>query len=508
MSDVQSPAVAFPGISQIRGCWYTRSAGLSPGIAVLEIAPQVPMPLGEGTLELSFDGSTIRLPGCRVDSHRMDLDANGRVCRLVLMDRRWKWCYGAISGRYNQRRRDGTLIDATARTPAELATLCLRAMGERDFNVARLPSLPRPAVEWGHANPAQALAVLVESHRCQVVLKLDDTVSIQPITDDEPTTAADGNVQWDSLAVETVEQPGGIVFVGAPSQYQLDFELEAVGVDVDGSVRPIGELSYRPDIAGAASAWSLIDLPFFNSLVDRLQRQLARESLFRWYRVKAAQGIDHAIEQCALLPHRLAAAHSDGAQQYISQPQVFGIWHDPQRDGTFDDSAAELMPLPLGPSDSATDTCCSVPFEFDSEARLIKFARPVYQLLADDGSGYQLAPATLMLRTAAHLLESNGSSADSNIAATSASRAVRRARRGTSAGRNCCCRPRRSMARITNCFGSMRMRLSLSASVNNCSSASSADYEIVAAQSRTPGCNRSNFAARFGTSRGRFRSQV
>jgi hypothetical protein len=253
------------------------------------------------------------------------------------------------------------------------------------------------------------VAVLVESHRCQVVLKLDDTVSIQPITDDEPTTAADGNVQWDSLAVETVEQPGGIVFVGAPSQYQLDFELEAVGVDVDGSVRPIGELSYRPDIAGAASAWSLIDLPFFNSLVDRLQRQLARESLFRWYRVKAAQGIDHAIEQCALLPHRLAAAHSDGAQQYISQPQVFGIWHDPQRDGTFDDSAAELMPLPLGPSDSATDTCCSVPFEFDSEARLIKFARPVYQLLADDGSGYQLAPATLMLRTAAHLLESNGS---------------------------------------------------------------------------------------------------
>ena len=40
--------------------------------------------------------------------------------------------------------------------------------------------------------------------------------------------------------------PGALLLVGGPTVFQDDLPLEAVGIDLDGTIRPINELSYAP----------------------------------------------------------------------------------------------------------------------------------------------------------------------------------------------------------------------------------------------------------------------
>ena len=44
-----------------------------------------------------------------------------------------------ISGRYNQRNADGTLIEHTEKSPQAFARLCFEAMGQGKFDVSQLP---------------------------------------------------------------------------------------------------------------------------------------------------------------------------------------------------------------------------------------------------------------------------------------------------------------------------------------------------------------------------------
>src|SRR5579871_3314191 len=158
--------LSFPGIDLVRSWSFTLSHGITPGVAHVEIAPQSDVPAEIGTMTISFGDVELDFPGCVLDSAQVRRDRSGMVVHLAILDRRWAWRYGAVSGRYNLRQQDGTLDASTEMAPQDLAALLLSAMGESNFDVSGLPNLARPEVDWVYANPAQELAELAESLGC------------------------------------------------------------------------------------------------------------------------------------------------------------------------------------------------------------------------------------------------------------------------------------------------------------------------------------------------------
>jgi hypothetical protein len=161
--------------------------GTSPSVARLSLVPQATLPSEFGTLTLSFGSVSLELPGCRLDYGSVQRTTTGEISQVSILDRRWRWRFGQISGTYNIRRDDASLEQGQAgaisseRTPQQLATLCLEAMAESQFDVSDLPNDARPTVEWDREVPAQALAALCDQLGTQVVLQLDNRVALRRV---------------------------------------------------------------------------------------------------------------------------------------------------------------------------------------------------------------------------------------------------------------------------------------------------------------------------------------
>ena len=68
----------------------------------------------------------------------------------------------------------------TEKKPQALATLCLQAMGEDDYDVSALPNDARPEIDWSYQNPAEALQQLCDKLGCRVTYVVD-TDSVKPV---------------------------------------------------------------------------------------------------------------------------------------------------------------------------------------------------------------------------------------------------------------------------------------------------------------------------------------
>ncbi len=289
----------FPGLQQIVQASYTLSHGITPGVATVEIAPQPGLTAAAGPLVFTFGSVQLVFPDCRINEMSYRRNDAGLIWALQIFDRRWKWQFGEVTGHYNLRHANETLDTSTAKTPQQLATLLLQAMGESRFNVGDLPNETRPEVHWDYANPAQELADLCESLSCTIVLQLDNTVRICRAGQGGELPAPPV-VMDDSASLDLVERPDWIRWVGGPTQAQFTFSLEAVGLDTDDKVVPINNLSYKPadgwnrEIAGRY--WGVEDTnppgPIGGQQRDnpRNPRTLAKNTVWRWYRIKEILG--------------------------------------------------------------------------------------------------------------------------------------------------------------------------------------------------------------------------
>jgi hypothetical protein len=143
------PYVTFRGVEAHLDCQFTLTHGIAPSQMQLRIPPTPSIEQG-GTLALNFGGTQITFPQCRVDRVDAARNADGlMVWTLTILDRRWKWkeC-GKISGYYNVR--EGENENAAAGIPKQikkgteknlraLMKLCLEAMGEKGFNISKVP---------------------------------------------------------------------------------------------------------------------------------------------------------------------------------------------------------------------------------------------------------------------------------------------------------------------------------------------------------------------------------
>lgn len=262
--------ISWPGAFAVEGFSASIGHGISPSTFVLIIQPQPSLPAAYGDLVIN-DGihGNIVFRNCKVDRITSSTTGGGTVWRLEILDRRWRWAFGRIDGTYNELDPRGKLTPYYIQSAAELARMCLDAMGERGYVIDLPPGLPaaagqnidrllragenfpqtlaNPQVNWDVTPPAQALAQIAERFGRRVVYQpLADRVVVVPPTSGITAWPNDWPAEVISPTLDDPEAPIAVGVAGAPIRFQCRLPLEAVGEEWDGSYVPINELSYAP----------------------------------------------------------------------------------------------------------------------------------------------------------------------------------------------------------------------------------------------------------------------
>jgi len=389
---------SFPGIAQIVSARYTRSHGITPGVCTIEMAPQIGFTDIIGDLAFIYGPISVVFPDCRIDQQSIRRTERNLIWSLNILDRRWRWNYGSISGTYNTRQDDGTIDPTYQETPQQLATRLLKAMGEANFDVSQLPNNTFPFVQWEGEIPARALASLCDSLGCRVILTVADEVVIV-VAGQGDVLPEDLPLVTDSLTISAPITPDSLLLMCGKTRFQIDFALEAVGQDTDGTIKPIDQLSYTPP-----KGWANEVPDYFPGVTsDRdgfgnVPRDFARRTVWRWYQIRVDINNDGSepftvpdygpdilpVEDVKqLLPLEdmqvLTAVNSDGVERSLPAV-VYGV---------FFTGDIRVGNTPLG-------TIYYKGFSVDTERGIVQFADPVYALFSDTTK----QPAEITLRTA------------------------------------------------------------------------------------------------------------
>lgn len=402
MSNPPQGLMHYPGITSIKQGSYTFSHGIEPGAFVVTFPAQKNFAVKFGAMRLTYGGDTITWPDCRMDLASLQSNSSGQMMTVRILDRRWRWQFGEISGSYNYRGPDGTIEAKSEKTPQELAKLLLKAMGETRFDVNQLPNNVFPQVEWDYSNPAEELANLCDSLGCRVVLRLDNTVRIcmLGVGADLPT----GYVTQGGYGFDPQELPDSLKIVCSPTVFQCRLTLEAVGQELDGFLEaiddsklvPIDDLSYNPMGKGVKNGWA-------GQYPDRLQgliggdqfsariRAQALRTVFRWYRIKdfpngklelPGYGKLKDIRQILPLSDSLLVAESEDPRKRPLPDKAFV-------EGRY----ARRYSDPVTHVNTPANTRYDGSFTLNPETGLVEFGEPMFRwvftdedLLAPDGS--------------------------------------------------------------------------------------------------------------------------
>ena len=382
MPELQA-SIAFPGIppESIISASFALNHGTKPSICTIRVIPHQNIKAETGTLEIKFGKVHLKFADCKLDDARSDISDRGTVLTLRILDRRWKWQYGSVSGRYNFRGRDGKIdTKRPTRTIPELARVLLKDLGEESVDLSALPTDLRPEISWYDTPPAAELSRLVESVGCRVVLGSDDQVSIRKLGEGKklPTDAAMNA----SIGLESAVLPDSLQFIAGPNVYQSRLLLEPVGEETDGSLLPIDELSYKPEGGWEGkSPGDVIDTIYKRDGIERTTRELALATVRRWYKITGqadgklslpGESVKvKSIEQFLLLDHQAEeTTDGEGFKQY-KPPEVLGTYWD-NTDRAY--------------CNTAPGTPYKKGFRIDRERKLVIFTQEVFQGIAPDGA--------------------------------------------------------------------------------------------------------------------------
>jgi len=454
----------YPGINAMDSFEFTDLAGISPAVATMNIFPQYGLPLADGDIVLTYsDGSnsyTITLANMHVDAASFVRGQGGQIVRVRFLDERWKWAFGAISGRYNIKLvkcYDAAFAQGAAtefvdpdheKTPQQLAKLLYAAMGYADsqWDVTVLQSgtrgNARPETDWDYSNPAQELAKLCDDLGCRIVPVRSTGTWKVVILGEGPELPDNYPYQDPAEGIDPVEAPLWLRIVTAPILCGSRLALEAVGKDLDQHYDLLGNLSYVPiltDNAGLTrQTFDYSDLTFTDISNIRQQqpdeslispRECAVQSVLKTFKIKYATaaiespdsedasipGIDDRIQikQLILTDTRVEPFIVAGSTTAQSLPAFV--------EGVF---CSNLKPIdsvnyPLGSridlaakseafKDDVDDTFgFSIQKSEDARFTLITFNRPAFQIgtlpqLQGVAGTFlsQMIPATLFLHTA------------------------------------------------------------------------------------------------------------
>lgn len=384
----------FGNIEYTAGWSLDYQLGQSPSVCSIITVPHTNYLQSQGDLILGETGrGELVIRDCLLTTPTLSAD---RKWTLPILDRRWRWEFGEISGVYNIKRPDKTFI--REKTPQELAALLLEAMGEvrNRWDISQLPNLSRPPIEWENENPASAFDDLVTGLGCVWTLDyFSDRVVVWQIG--KGVDLPEAPTIQRSLGFHAVARPDSIKCYGGKTIYQARFRTEAVAEDIDGKIRPLNKLNpdnkpngYKVVDSDEPEEFDEIDseLKYDDNGEEKKTRDLARGSAYRWYRITGLADSDgnainwspEELKKTDLEPKTFFDLEIiDGkAEQYVDEndigpdgkpsgrkqnkrPEVIGIWCDSENDKI--------------PSDPIR---YKGGFSVDTKLGIIKFNDPVY----------------------------------------------------------------------------------------------------------------------------------
>jgi hypothetical protein len=170
------------GAPLLGGWEVTQTHGMTPNSfhVTIPMTPGAPPDKNGDVIVQYGDDPPITIKDCTID--KIDQDIDGALeWNVTILDRRYLWRFGQISGAYNVRWKNGTDVrEETKKKPSELAKLCLAKMWakpdgtvEADFDVSALVAFDDtdwPEINWNVDNPAQALCALCERYELRPVM--------------------------------------------------------------------------------------------------------------------------------------------------------------------------------------------------------------------------------------------------------------------------------------------------------------------------------------------------
>lgn len=370
--------------------------GIQPGGATLTYGPDVNYPSGMGDLTVTYGGTQITLPDCRLKTFFGKLGEDGTVSYMLrIEDRRWRWQYGYIEGTYNIREGKGNVRLVRKKNARELAEILLDAMSETGYDIDALPDDEYPLAQWSNS-PASCLQRLVEAYSCRVVLDpLSDKVILVK-TGEGSLLPSVAELISDSIDADPMVASDRIQWIAGRSLWNLDLELEAVGLEDDGTIKPIDDLSYKP-----AGGWLDTNTPPAFDEVDEEFRELAQQSVYKMYRVAVpvyfdSLGLDPIEDLRDVLPLESLQVVTEESEDDIERrvpAWVYGDWWD----------RAPSLDEPLETIETAHGKKPKYErgFSLDVRRGMVTFSEHVFRIIQGiDPSSSTIHPGIMFLRTA------------------------------------------------------------------------------------------------------------
>ncbi len=384
----------------------TRSKGVQPDTGEIVFARGTTQPSdANGTLAFFYGGVKIdEFKNCRI-SLVEDATGTWKQWRYTVRDRRWKWKFPRIDGRYNVRDDDNAVVPGTAKNARELATLLLQKLGETTFKVSALPTDAQlaPAIDWDFTPAAKQLQDLVAMFGCDVHLLPDDTIAIlREGTGSLPSST--GLTTTPEVGLSITDAPDKAGVYAASTQFESWLELEPIMYEYpDGKVVLLDDSTLKP-----AAGWGVCDLDAClavataeadNKLKQR-KRQQAKDYLYRLWRPKKFAGsatkppvyggaaVTDMRLILPLIPTRLIPGENTPSGEKVMAPaELIGEFFD----DTYQRNRNASNLRKLEPNE----------FGIDANRGHIRTSKPMYRI--QNGSSH--LPARLWLRCGYHLRE-------------------------------------------------------------------------------------------------------
>lgn len=371
--------IAFGEIRGVMAFSYTRSRGIQPGLIQIKIPDlSVGIPLQQSVLQLSDLRNNLSFPNCKVVDSDF-LSQEGQEWVVNLQDFRWQWKFGGMFGSYNTIRA-GEIIVATRKSMRELAELCFEQLSHTGTpNLQALPTDVYPETVWENTNPAVALQELCDLAGCVICPTLAGGVSIQKLGVGADLPQMQG-AQID-FSFDIAELPQTVEMHAAPTFVERSLKIgDPVGIEADGTVVPIDELSYKP-----SNGWGNEDPQDFMNVLKE-SRKYAEMSVWKWYKIVGEPpipGLDFrpTVDQMLPIENTIVEKETVLGEKKRKEMFAYGVYFD--RKEKDDNNVAEFS------HDYRNNTALIYKgsVQVDANRGLVQFGEPVFRLNTNTAAG-------------------------------------------------------------------------------------------------------------------------
>lgn len=279
-------ALSYPGIQAVKEMVYTQTGGTSPDKLSLKIVPQALSVASVADFTFSYAGVPLTLPDCLVDKSNIRYTQNGWVGSFVLLDRRWKWAKAPnMVVHWNDRNANGVIIAPSRRTVQQMLSEVLQWIGESSYDLSQVDASDYPEFNEVSTHPLDILNSIMDMYGYEIVLGFG-AEPVRIVKTGTGNYLPSNGIRMLSTSYDPPTPVNTVRTHFGPSRMEARLKLEAVGIDTDGKMKRLDQLSYKP--SEDDGGWKYEPPGDFGSVKKNAgdaAHALAVRSVYRFYRV-------------------------------------------------------------------------------------------------------------------------------------------------------------------------------------------------------------------------------